>query len=53
MLSVLDDEQYCQFAAVAHSLAMGVLTEVSNDEELERAIALGARVVGYQQPQSA
>lgn len=46
MLSVLDDEQYCQLAAVAHSLAMGVLTEVSNDEELERAIALGARVVG-------
>ncbi|SUG70523.1 Indole-3-glycerol phosphate synthase / Phosphoribosylanthranilate isomerase [Salmonella enterica subsp. enterica] len=25
---------------------MGVLTEVSNDEERERAIALGAKVVG-------
>ena len=25
---------------------MGVLTEVSNEEELERAIALGAKVVG-------
>ena len=46
MLSVLDDEQYRQLAAVAHSLSMGVLTEVSNDEELERAIALGAKVVG-------
>lgn len=46
MLSVLDDEQYRQFAAVAHSLKMGVLTEVSNEEELERAIALGAKVVG-------
>ncbi len=46
MLSVLDDEQYRQLAAVAHSLEMGVLTEVSNEEELERAIALEAKVVG-------
>ena len=30
MLSVLDDEQYRQLSAVAHSLNMGVLTEVSN-----------------------
>ncbi|EIV5803409.1 bifunctional indole-3-glycerol-phosphate synthase TrpC/phosphoribosylanthranilate isomerase TrpF [Klebsiella aerogenes] len=46
MLSVLDDDQYRQLAAVAHSLNMGVLTEVSNEEELERAIALKAKVVG-------
>ncbi|MGU3522551.1 bifunctional indole-3-glycerol-phosphate synthase TrpC/phosphoribosylanthranilate isomerase TrpF [Enterobacteriaceae bacterium C23F] len=46
MLSVLDDEEYRQLSAVAHSLSMGVLTEVSNEEELERAIALGAKVVG-------
>lgn len=46
MLSVLDDEQYRTLSAVAHSLNMGVLTEVSNEEELERAIALGAKVVG-------
>lgn len=46
MLSVLDDEQYRQLSAVAHSLDMGVLTEVSNEEELERAIGLGAKVVG-------
>lgn len=46
MLSVLDDEQYRQLSAVAHSLDMGVLTEVSNEDELERAIALGAKVVG-------
>ncbi len=46
MLSVLDDEQYRQLSAVAHSLSMGVLTEVSNEEELERAIALNAKVVG-------
>ncbi|STW07569.1 indole-3-glycerol phosphate synthase [Klebsiella grimontii] len=46
MLSVLDDEQYRQLSAVAHSLNMGVLTEVSNEEELERAIVLKAKVVG-------
>lgn len=46
MLSVLDDEQYRQLSAVAHSLNMGVLTEVSNEAELTRAIALEARVVG-------
>lgn len=46
MLSVLDDAAYRQLAAVAHSLKMGVLTEVSNEEELERAIALEAKVVG-------
>lgn len=46
MLSVLSDDEYRQLAAVAHSLSMGVLTEVSNEEELERAIALEAKVVG-------
>lgn len=46
MLSVLNDEEYRQLAAVAHSLKMGVLTEVSNEAELERAIALEAKVVG-------
>lgn len=46
MLSVLNDDQYRQLAAVAHSLNMGVLTEVISDEELERATALGAKVIG-------
>lgn len=46
MLSVLDDEQYCELAAVAHSLSMGILTEVSNEEELHRAVALEAQVIG-------
>jgi indole-3-glycerol phosphate synthase/phosphoribosylanthranilate isomerase len=46
MLSVLNDDEYRQLSAVAHSLSMGVLTEVSNEEELERAIALNAKVVG-------
>lgn len=46
MLSVLTDEAYRQLAAVAHGLNMGVLTEVSNEDELARAIALDAQVVG-------
>lgn len=46
MLSVLDDQQYQQLAAVAHQLQMGVLTEVSNQAELNRALALGAKVIG-------
>lgn len=46
MLSVLNDDEYRQLAAVAHSLNMGILTEVSNEAELERAIALKAKVVG-------
>ncbi|MEE8728221.1 MAG: bifunctional indole-3-glycerol-phosphate synthase TrpC/phosphoribosylanthranilate isomerase TrpF [Rahnella inusitata] len=46
MLSVLNDEQYIQLAAVAHSLNMGVLTEASNEEELDRAVQLKAKVVG-------
>lgn len=46
MLSVLTDEAWQTLAAVARSLDMGILTEVSNDSELERAIALGAPVVG-------
>ncbi|CCN36193.1 Tryptophan biosynthesis protein trpCF (Includes: Indole-3-glycerol phosphate synthase; N-(5'-phospho-ribosyl)anthranilate isomerase) [Vibrio nigripulchritudo SO65] len=46
MLSVLDDEQYQALAEVADSLNLGILTEVSNEEELERAIRLKARVVG-------
>jgi indole-3-glycerol phosphate synthase/phosphoribosylanthranilate isomerase len=43
---VLNDEQYVQLAAVAHSLNMGVLTEASNEQELERAVELKAKVVG-------
>jgi indole-3-glycerol phosphate synthase / phosphoribosylanthranilate isomerase len=46
MLSVLDDEQYKTLSALAHQLNMGVLTEASNEEEIERALALNAKVVG-------
>ncbi|MBY6185955.1 bifunctional indole-3-glycerol-phosphate synthase TrpC/phosphoribosylanthranilate isomerase TrpF [Marinobacter hydrocarbonoclasticus] len=46
MLSVLDDALYQQLAAEADTLGLDVLTEVSNEEEMERAIALGARIIG-------
>lgn len=46
MLSVLTDDEYRELAAVADKLSLGILTEVSNEQELERAIALKARVVG-------
>ncbi|WP_282176564.1 bifunctional indole-3-glycerol-phosphate synthase TrpC/phosphoribosylanthranilate isomerase TrpF [Vibrio nereis] len=46
MLSVLDDEQYRALAEVAASLNMGILTEVSNEDELHRAVSLGAKVIG-------
>lgn len=46
MLSVLDDSQYRHLADLAHSLNMGVLTEVSNEEELHRAVSLEAKVIG-------
>ncbi|MCK6261857.1 bifunctional indole-3-glycerol-phosphate synthase TrpC/phosphoribosylanthranilate isomerase TrpF [Vibrio sp. ZSDE26] len=46
MLSVLNDEQYKELADVAHSLGMGILTEISNEEELHRAVALNAKVIG-------
>ncbi|PPI88831.1 bifunctional indole-3-glycerol-phosphate synthase TrpC/phosphoribosylanthranilate isomerase TrpF [Candidatus Pantoea edessiphila] len=46
MLSILDDQQYCQFAAIANELNMGILTEVSNENEVKRAISLKAKVIG-------
>ncbi|HEJ9626490.1 bifunctional indole-3-glycerol-phosphate synthase TrpC/phosphoribosylanthranilate isomerase TrpF [Proteus terrae] len=46
MLSVLDDEQYRALSAIAHQLNMGVLTEVSTEEERQRAINLNAKVIG-------
>ncbi|BEG57725.1 Tryptophan biosynthesis protein TrpCF [Helicobacter sp. NHP21005] len=46
MLSVLDDGSYQDLAALAQSLNMAVLTEVSNPEEVQRAIALNAPIIG-------
>lgn len=46
MLSVLNDEEYQQLESVAKSLNLAILTEVSNDEELTRAIDLNAKLIG-------
>ncbi|MGR5410783.1 bifunctional indole-3-glycerol-phosphate synthase TrpC/phosphoribosylanthranilate isomerase TrpF [Vibrio sp. PNB22_8_1] len=46
MLSVLNDAEYKALEEAAHSLNMGILTEVSNEEELHRAVELGARIIG-------
>lgn len=46
MLSVLDDETYRVCAAEAERWGLDALTEVHDEAELERAIALGARIVG-------
>ncbi len=46
MLSVLTDEGWKALAGVAESLKMDVITEASNEEEVARAAALGARIIG-------
>ncbi|WNC71116.1 bifunctional indole-3-glycerol-phosphate synthase TrpC/phosphoribosylanthranilate isomerase TrpF [Thalassotalea psychrophila] len=46
MLSVLNDEEYEALSKVANRYNMAILTEVSNIEETERAIALGAKLIG-------
>lgn len=46
MLSVLDDDEYQQLADIANQLSLSILTEVSNQAELERAIALDAKLIG-------
>lgn len=46
MLSVLDDAQYQQLAQLASHYSLDVLTEVSNEEEAHRAVALGAKIIG-------
>jgi len=46
MLSVLDDERWRTCAAAADEYGMDTLTEVHTETELERALALDARVIG-------
>ena len=46
MLSVVPDAVYRELAELAHSLGMEVLTEVSTPQEMHRASALGAEVIG-------
>ncbi|WP_440875428.1 bifunctional indole-3-glycerol-phosphate synthase TrpC/phosphoribosylanthranilate isomerase TrpF [Thalassotalea sp. PLHSN55] len=46
MLSVLSDEEYLELAEVAEKYNLNILTEISTDEERDRAIALGAKLIG-------
>jgi len=46
MLSVLNDDEYRELAATAAELNMTVLTEVSNEDETLRAVALNANLIG-------
>lgn len=46
MLSVLDDDTYRELAAIANELQLDILTEVSNEEEMLRAINLKAKIIG-------
>ncbi|MFT4926112.1 MAG: indole-3-glycerol phosphate synthase/phosphoribosylanthranilate isomerase [Phenylobacterium sp.] len=46
MLSVLDDTEYAELATLAKSLNMSILTEVSNEQEMFRALALDANILG-------
>ena len=46
MLSVLSDEEYRSLAKVAEQYNLAILTEISNEEERDRAIHLGAKMIG-------
>jgi indole-3-glycerol phosphate synthase/phosphoribosylanthranilate isomerase len=46
MLSVVDDFEYQQLATLAQSFNMSILTEVSNEEEMHRALKLEANIIG-------
>jgi len=46
MLSVLSDEEYLELASVAAQYNLAVLTEISNEEERDRAIKLNAKMIG-------
>lgn len=46
MLSILSDDEYKKLTKVANKLNVGIVTEVSNEEETQRAIALKAKIIG-------
>ncbi|SFD25747.1 bifunctional indole-3-glycerol-phosphate synthase TrpC/phosphoribosylanthranilate isomerase TrpF [Pseudoalteromonas denitrificans] len=46
MLSVLSNQEYKKLAQVAQSLNMSILTEVSNETEVHRALELDAQIIG-------
>ncbi len=46
MLSVLSDDEYIELASVAKQYNLAILTEISNDEERDRALKLNAKMIG-------
>ncbi|AKE52276.1 bifunctional indole-3-glycerol-phosphate synthase TrpC/phosphoribosylanthranilate isomerase TrpF [Kangiella geojedonensis] len=46
MLSVLNDQEYTACQKEAEKYSLDILTEVHNEEELERALALEANIIG-------
>lgn len=46
IVAALDDDQLREFTELAHSLDMGVLVEVHDAEELQRALKLDIRLLG-------
>lgn len=46
MMSVLNDDEYAACFTAAAALQIDALTEVRNEEELNRALRLGARIIG-------
>ncbi len=46
IVAALDDHQLRDFAALAHGLGMSALVEVHDNAELERAMAIEAKIIG-------
>jgi indole-3-glycerol phosphate synthase len=49
IVAALDDEELACFLALAHELALAALVEVHTEEELGRAVAIGADLIGVNQ----
>lgn len=46
MMSIVDDETFCQLKSVADELGLDVLTEAITKEEVERALSFGVEIIG-------
>ncbi|MBP1584272.1 MAG: indole-3-glycerol phosphate synthase TrpC [Lachnospiraceae bacterium] len=46
IVSLLSDDQLCEYLDIADELGLSALTECHDEEEIEKAISLGARIIG-------
>ncbi|WP_326502590.1 indole-3-glycerol phosphate synthase TrpC [Rothia nasimurium] len=46
IVAALDDDTLCRFLDLTHELGMNALVETHTPEEIERAVVVGARIVG-------